>query len=277
MNEYKSAIDEATSVLLVLPGNALDKDYLAALQLQKLAPEKTHIIASEEKEAVWEDVFGAPSGKKEFSIVVDTEVSPVEELRYEKDEHRLVIYLSHKHRFDKNAIHFEEHIPSADLIISVGFPSQKEAERFIESFPRKGSVRHMWLPESGTDKLGTSAIGLLGRLLARAREDVEAGVLWSFISHDDFSKTSLRPGTIPGLIAILQKIILLPRLVVIFWQSQEDEGVDGIIWTSDPARLAEIAGRFGEIISNHEFISLPRYLNFIEAETEVRKLLRGIE
>ena len=197
----------------------------------------------------------------------------MEELRYEKGEGKLVIYLSHKHRFDQNALRFEEHLPPADLVMTIGFPSQKEAERFIESLPRKNSLRHIWLPESGREKLVASDLGLLGRVLARSREDAETGVLWSFIARDDFLKTNLRPERIPELIGVLQKIVSLPPLVIVVWQPPEREGSDGIIWTSEPAKLAEIAGHLGEIISNHEFISTPHYANFIEAEAEIRKLL----
>lgn len=273
MVELKQAISGATSVLIALPKNAIDKDYLAALQLQKIAPEKTHIVAPEAKEALWRDVFGAPARRKEFAIVIDTTRSPVEELRYEKEDGKLTIFLSHVHAFDASALRYEEHLPASDLIITIGFSSQNDAERFIESFPRKGAVRHIWLPEGNTTRLSPSNANLLGRLMARSREDVDLEVLWSFITKDDFLKTRSLPEHIPSLISTLTSIVSVPRTAVILWQAPEYELTDGIVWSLDNGLLDRLTRELGSVLEHNGYISLPRFANFVEAETEVRKLL----
>jgi len=84
MNELQQALLESTSAIIVLPDTASDKDFLASLQLQKIAPEKIHLLAPEEKEEAWKEVLGTAQTKKEFALTVDTSLSPVEELRYEK-------------------------------------------------------------------------------------------------------------------------------------------------------------------------------------------------
>lgn len=275
MVELKNAVLEATSVIIALPKNAIDKDYLAALQLQKIAPEKTHIVAPEEKESLWLDTFGIPPQRKEFAIVIDTARSPVDELRYEKADGKLTIFLAHTRAFDESSLHFEEYLPASDLIITVGFSSQDEAERFIESFPRKGTARHIWLPERQIEKLTPSSANLLGRIMARSREDDTFGILWSFITKDDFLKTRSLPEHIPSLIETYSAIAASPRAVVVLWQAPEHDLTDGIIWSRDGALLQALTEELGGVFKHDGYIPLPRFANFVEAETEIRKLLHA--
>lgn len=277
MDELKKAISEAASVLFLLPKNATDRDYLAALQLQKMAPEKIHVVAPEDKEAAWQDAFGTSPAKKEFAIIVDTTISPVDELRYEKDNGKLSIFLSHRHRFNREAIRFEESLPQADLVVTMGFPTRLEAERFVEALPGRGGARHLCLTEDGAEmqRLPSASANLLGRIMARSREDLELGALWSFITRDDFLKTSARPEEIPSLLRAFAKIANLPRLVIVFWQFGEAGGTQGVAWSYDKTVLAKIASGIGEVPFG-EYITLPQFSNFIEAETATRKLLHPL-
>src|SRR3989344_5482252 len=113
MDELKQAIREARSVIIILPDHSSDKDFLAALQIQKINPEKIHLIAPAEKEQNWSDTFDIKPVKKEFAITIDTALSPVEELRYEKGDSSLTIFLTHKHAFNQAALSFAEHLPRA--------------------------------------------------------------------------------------------------------------------------------------------------------------------
>ena len=258
MHELKDAILEASSVLLVLPEETTDKDYLAALQLQKLAPEKTHVIAPEAHERFWGEVFKVEPAKKEFTITVNTEISPIEELRYERVNGSIVIYLSHRNKFNKSAVVLQEHVPAADLIVTLGFASRESAERAIEALPRKGAARHIWVPDAGTQKkLESVSANLLGRLIVRSRPDPDGDALWSFVTREDFEKTGASPDVLPELVDKLASHAEIPKTVLVFWQYGEEVETNGFLWSrgKPPVRLAPSA-------------------NFIEAEVSARKLLR---
>jgi hypothetical protein len=281
MAELKRAIDEATSVLIVLPETASDKDYLAALQVQRIAPDKIRVVAPDNKERQWQEVFDGPVQKKEFAITIDTTISPVEELRYQKEEEKIVIFLSHPYAFDQSALHFGEYLPAADLIITAGFHDQESADRAIELLPRKAATRHMSLEENGggnsvAKKLPPSSAALLGRLMVRSREDAEIDTLWTFITREDFTRTGSTPAEIRPLVETFSRIASLPRIAAIFWQHNEHAATEGVLWSSDEATLRRLREELGEIENNSPFVPLGSFANFIDAETRIRKLLREL-
>ncbi len=279
MQDLKNAISEATSAVIMLPDNATDRDYLASLQLQKIAPEKIRIMAPETREALWQEIFGIPPTKKEFAITINTAITPVDELRYEKNGNMLTIFLSHTRAFDKEALSFSEHIPPVDLVITVGFASRSAADRATEAIPRKGAVRHIWIGDEAQahEKLSASAAGLLGRLMVRSRHDPELAMLWSFITREDFEKTGTRPEGIPELIKFFSHIAELPKRAAIFWQYGENQRTEGLLWSADPALLARVAASLGIPDRQNSSLPMPHAANFIEAETTLRKLLRQVE
>lgn len=285
MHELKEALNQAKRALIVLPENASDADYLAALQLQKIAPEKTIIHASDEKEREWGELFGLPLQKKEFAITIDTSHSPIEELRYEKDDTALTIFLSHTRPLDTASIRYNEHVPSADLIISVGFADRQTAENHIATLSLKGTFQHVWLgsatpPQSTTPpllkKLPTTSANLLGRLMARSRNDIEMKTLWSFLTKEDFIKTDSRSEDIPALLKTFRAIASLPEIIIVFWQSPTGDATDGIIESINADISKNVAVRIGHAPPHNGYTALPQFANFVEAETETRKLLRQL-
>lgn len=280
MRELKQAITESTSTLIVLPDEASDKDYLASLQLQKIAPEKIHLVAPEHRESIWQTIFDTPPSKKEFAITINTKLSPIEELRYEKNEDTLTVFLSHKGTFNRGSLSFGEFVPPADLFITIGFPALKLAEQAIEQLPHLGVARHIWIQETPIEapleKLSYTAANLLGRLMIRSREDHDMGVLWSFITREDFAKTSSSPTEIPALIQSFSRITSLPDTILVFWQFGDDAGTEGLFWSKDVALGEAVASQFAKKYDSLGFISLGMFNNFIEAETSMRKLLRTL-
>lgn len=283
MPELKKSIDEASSVLVLLPPEASDTHYLAALQIQKIAPDKITMVAPEAKEREWHEVFGDSQHKKEFAITIDTSISPVEELRYQREGSLLTIFLTHSHIFNKTAVRMGEHLPAADLIISIGFSEQSAADQAIEALPRQTAVRHIWINENGHAngtpqifhrKLSTSRAALLGRLMVRSREDSVTGTLWTFITREDFTRTGTTPNEIIPLFETFSEIAVVPGIAALFWQYEETTGTEGILWSNDPLTLGRLAGALGTSPINNHFIRLGHFSNFIEAETKIRKLLR---
>ncbi|MEK7576284.1 MAG: hypothetical protein AAB482_01180 [Patescibacteria group bacterium] len=285
MTELKHAIDEATSILIVLPDTASDKDYLAALQIQRIAPDKIRVVAPDQKEIEWAQIFGGSIQKKEFAISINTTLSPVDELRYQKEGDKLVVFLTHQRTFDPTAIQMGAHIPPADLIITTGFANQSSADKAIELYPRKGATRHFWLDNANTNtesitgnndkKLPQSSAALLGRLMVRSREDHDIDTLWTFITRDDFLRTNSTPTELRPLIETFSRIASLPRIATIFWQYDEHAGTEGILWSTD----ASVLKRMAHILGSREdspFVSLGMFSNFIEAEVKIRKLLREL-
>ncbi len=274
MQELKAAITDASSIFLVLPDSASDKDYLAALQLQKLAPEKTRILAPEERESFWASTFKIEPPKREFAIIINTEISPVDELRYERVNGTVAIYLTHKQKFDKRAVSLKEHLPPADLVVTMGFSSLEAAERAIESLPRKEPARHIWIEEQKTHKkLELKDANLLGRLIIRSRKDPEADVLWAFVTREDFEKTDASPEILPDLAENLSHITDMPKTALVFWQ-HGDAGTEGFVWSRDKALLDFASNRLGRGAALVPYVRLMSAANFIEAEIEARKLLR---
>lgn len=287
MTELKHAIDEATSILIVLPDTASDKDYLAALQIQRIAPEKIRLIAPNQKELEWVDTFGGPTQKKEFTITIDTLISPIDELRYQKNDNKLTIFLTHPHPFNPSAVQMGVHIPPADLIITVGFIDQTSADTAIEYYPRKGATRHLWLDQRSTrskddspreidKKLPQSSAALLGRLMVRSREDTDIDTLWTFITRDDFSRTNSTPNELRPLIETFSQIASLPRIAAIFWQFDEHAGTEGMLWSTDASVLKRVRSELKSQEDDSSFVTLGSFSNFIEAEVKTRKLLREL-
>ncbi|MEK7649792.1 MAG: hypothetical protein AAB367_02455 [Patescibacteria group bacterium] len=283
MGDLKSTIANASAILIVLPDSVRDKDYLAALQIQKIAPQKTEIIAPEKKEAEWKDVFGTPHSKREFVIEVDTSVVPVDELRYEKHDTTLSIYLSHKGAFNEKALSWGEHRAPADLFITLGFGSENEAKAAIENLPRKGAARHVWVEgDSNSEqmhppaKLSPVSAGLLGRLVVRSRIDTDTNTLWSFITRDDFAKTNTHPGELPSLMTTYASLAALPAHALVFWQ-YDDAGTQGFFRSDDSLLVNTLATRIGKNPDNQNQVTLASFANFIEAEMETRKLLRELK
>ncbi|MSR76097.1 MAG: hypothetical protein EXS68_00720 [Candidatus Ryanbacteria bacterium] len=283
MGDLKSAIASASAVLIVLPDSVRDKDYLAALQIQKIAPQKTELIAPEAKELEWKDTFGLERGKREFVIDINTALTPVDELRYEKTDTTLSIYLSHKGAFNEKALSWGEHRAPADLFITLGFSSESEAKKAIENLPRKGAARHIWVEGDtnghsapATTKLSTISAGLLGRLVVRSRIDTDTNTLWSFITRDDFAKTNAGPHELPSLMATYASLASLPEHALVFWQ-HDDAGTQGFFRSENAQLVNDIARHLGKMPENPHYVTLASFANFIEAEMETRKLLRELK
>jgi len=283
MSDIKQAITTASAVLIVLPDTVRDKDYLAALQIQKIAPQKIELVAPEAKELEWKDTFDLQSGKREFVIDINTALAPVDELRYEKTDTTLSIYLSHKGAFNEKALSWGEHRAPADLFITLGFSSESDAKQAIENFPRKGAARHIWIEGDSNGhrtpppaKLSTVSAGLLGRLVVRSRIDTETNTLWSFITRDDFTKTNAGPHELPSLMATYASLASLPEHALIFWQ-HDDVGTQGFFRSENIALVGDVARRLGKAPDHEHYVMLAPFANFIEAEMETRKLLRELK
>ncbi len=283
MSDLKSAIASASAVLIVLPDRVRDKEYFAALQIQKIAPQKIELIAPEAKELEWKETFGLQSGKREFVIDINTALAPVEELRYEKTDTTLSIYLSHKGTFNEKALSWSEHRTPADLFITMGFSLEGDAKKAIEHLPRKGAARHIWIEgdaighETGAPaKLSTVSASLLGRLVVRSRIDTDTNTLWSFITRDDFTKTNTGPHELPRLMATYASLASLPEHALVFWQ-YDDASTQGFFRSENTTLVADIARHIGKTPDHQEYVTLAPFANFIEAEMETRKLLRELK
>jgi hypothetical protein len=116
----------------------------------------------------------------------------------------------------------------------------------------------------------------LGRIMVRSRLDPDLDTLWSFITREDFEKTSSSPENIPHHMELFSKIVSLPRIAAIFWQHGADSGTEGMLWSEDETLLKRAANELGSTVTNNLMVSFPTYENFIDAETQARKLLRTL-
>ncbi len=284
MSDIKTAITSASAVLVVLPDNVHDKDYLAALQIQKIAPQKIEMIVPDTKELEWRDTFGTQGGKREFVIDINTALSPIDELRYEKTDTTLSIYLSHKGAFNEKSLSWKEHRTPADLFITLGFSSEHDAKKAIENMPRKGAARHIWVEGDSNihsahtpAKLSHISANLLGRLVVRSRIDADSNTLWSFITRDDFTKTNAKPDELPNLMNTYATIASLPTHALVFWQYDDAGGTQGFFRSDDTNIVDAFAIRISKTPEHSNYVMLSQFSNFIEAEMETRKLLRELK
>ena len=133
----KEKMERSSRIAIVIPPDAPEETYLAALALAEKAREKTFIAGGNQKSYHhWQALFGHyEEPRKEFTIVIDTAEHPIESLKYETRNNQLKIFLSPQARLAPEYFKFEEAYPRSSLVIAVGFSSRDEEEEALRDFP----------------------------------------------------------------------------------------------------------------------------------------------
>src|SRR3989338_6486763 len=119
---------------IVLGPESGDTELLAAHALKERLGEKAFILnAPEHLQDRWTHMFKKERPQKEFALALDTDIHPVDELRYEKEGGKLRIFLSPRGELTKDAFELEHrHVPS-DMIIALGFVNETDLTRILET------------------------------------------------------------------------------------------------------------------------------------------------
>lgn len=302
----KEKMERASRIAIVIPHNTSEEMCLAALALAEKAGGRAFVAGGDTTaKQRWQALFGYhEEPKKEFTIIINTEEHPVESLKYETRDNQLKIFLSlpaypagmpdvgkaglpalpaglpassagPRSRILPEHVRFEESYPRSSLLIAMGFSSRDEEEEALRDFPLEEGGETLSLG-AVPEKMALSPIKLFARMILRARAELGASVLWSFISREDFAKTDTTSPYIPPLLSLWQKLMPQSRFTVFLWQEKETEQISGLIHSSDELALGHIAHALGARLASDYFVIPPIFNNFTEAEFKIRRLLKEV-
>ena len=113
---------------------------------------------------------------------------------------------------------------------------------------------------------------LLGRASIRSRGDSSRGILWSFLTAEDFQKTGRGSDDILRALTHIESLFPPHRAVVLLWQDQEEGGVRAALAAPRPLLEALQAREPGELQNPHLTL-LAAFSSFKEAEDRLTSLL----
>lgn len=116
-------------------------------------------------------------------------------------------------------------------------------------------------------------IQLFGRAAVRSRIDQEHSIVWSFLTAEDFEKTTRSAADIPAVLARLKSEFASEDLCVLLWQEQENGAVSGII-NGTKRILDTIHSRIGGELNNTSLTMDGSYQSFKEAEVTIGALMK---
>lgn len=288
----KEKMERASRIAIVIPPDASEEICLAALALAEKAGGKAFVAGGDAAaKQRWQALFGYhEEPKKEFTIVINTAEHPVESLKYETRDNQLKIFLSmpdvgkaglpaypadQQSRILPEHVRFEEAYPRSSLVLAIGFSSREQEEEALRDFPLEEGGETLSL-STASEKMALSPLKLFARMILRARAELGASVLWSFISREDFAKTDTTSPYIPPLLSLWQKLMPQSRFTVFLWQEKEIEQISGLIHSSDELALRHIAHALGARLASDYFVIPPIFNNFTEAEFKIRRLLKEV-
>lgn len=118
-------------------------------------------------------------------------------------------------------------------------------------------------------------IQLFGRASVRSKLDQEQGIVWSFLTTEDFEKTERTSSDIPQVLLRLKSEFTSERLCILLWQEFVSNEVSGIISGTKDA-LEALQKHTGGVL-NHASLQIGRtFSTFKEAEEFLSALLKEI-
>lgn len=113
---------------------------------------------------------------------------------------------------------------------------------------------------------------LLGRTAVRSRSDSEKGILWSFITDEDFLKTGRSESDLTQVTRYIKYEFPPHRVSVLLWQNPFDALIRARI-SGDHSLLETLAMRTGTV-SHNPHLEIPEpFHSFTDAETTLTQLL----
>src|SRR3989338_6155506 len=133
MRDLKEKIDNANSVAVLVPDDTSDEILLAAFAIRKAGGDNVFIVGGAESvrsswHALFDDDALAPT---DFAVSIDTSRFPIEELRYEKQGEKLVVFFTSYNPITKSSFAFEQMLSESDLVVAIGFLNEDEATKSL--------------------------------------------------------------------------------------------------------------------------------------------------
>lgn len=116
---------------------------------------------------------------------------------------------------------------------------------------------------------------LLGRALQRSEMEKESGTLWTFVTPEDFEKTSQNENSALQMLNEIKKIRMPQNFIAILWQKNKEEGVKAILSGEENFKLRNLATQLGSAVSSSYFFAGP-FKNFSEAEGKIRSEIKKV-
>lgn len=184
-----------------------------------------------------------------------------------KDENKLTIKIPKK-LHEVSELSYDENEDSFSITI-VSKKNKIKPEDLIFDAP---------IALSATNKERSNQFAqVLGRALARTRENKLFLSSWSFVSLEDIKKAKAESASVSFFNNILEEIIrnIPPQpLAIIFWQDKR--GIWSIIKPNSRNNVFEKMKEKSNFSSKDEYLLAGPYTNFSEAELEIRKSIKEI-
>lgn len=116
---------------------------------------------------------------------------------------------------------------------------------------------------------------LASRASVRSKFDGERGILWSFLTAEDFIKTSRTADDVPLVLASLERMLPKPATHILLWQESGEAPVQAIISAAPPVREELQKQEYGEMMS--PYLKLGRvFPSFRSAEEHIGALIQKV-
>lgn len=158
--------------------------------------------------------------------------------------------------------HFSSAATSADVLLA--------SSELLRLGADLSSAQH-----ASKDTKSSSLVQFLGRASVRSRLDEEHGVLWSFITAEDFEKTGRSPADIALVTEHIRKEFPPHRISALLWQNPEDSIVRATLAGKREILETLEARGAGKFQSPHLLLS-STFQTFREAEEIVASLLDAL-
>lgn len=110
---------------------------------------------------------------------------------------------------------------------------------------------------------------LLGRALQRSEMEKESGVLWTFVTTEDFAKTNQSENAILPMFNEIKKLRSPENFLAILWQNSKDK-IRAVVGGKDNLKLRNLAIQMGSSLSSSYFFT-ENFTSFSEAEMKIRE------
>lgn len=115
---------------------------------------------------------------------------------------------------------------------------------------------------------------LLGRAFQRSEMEKEIGVLWTFITLEDFEKTGQNENAIIPIFNEIKKLRAPENFLTILWQNSK-ETIQAVIGGEANLKLKNLAVQMGSVLSSSYFFT-GGFTSFSEAEIKIRSEIKKV-
>lgn len=114
---------------------------------------------------------------------------------------------------------------------------------------------------------------LASRAAVRSKENGTTGVLWSFLTAEDFEKTGRQGADITFVLRHLSALLPPQKIHVLLWQDPQEKNIRAILGADAPV-LEAIANQESGSFQSPRLALHARFSNFQEAEEHIDSLLK---